>query len=83
MPAADGEPVECPVWCPICQVVHLVRAEHPDLAERLVETGTAFASALTAFADAALNPNEASEPARPRPAPRFERIDLTDDPEEF
>lgn len=87
-PAAQstGEPHppgECLPWCPICQVAHLLRGEHPEVTDRLTEAATAIASAMKALADVALTraQSEAAGRPRPQPAPRVERITL-DDPAE-
>jgi hypothetical protein len=76
---------ECVAWCPICQVAQLLRGEHPELTERLVEAGTALATAMKALADAALTRSPAAGggtrgDGRPRPTPRVQRIHL-DDPD--
>jgi hypothetical protein len=63
-------------WCPICQFVNLVRGESPEVAERLAQAGSALAAAVRALADTAGRGGPA--PARPRPAPRVQRIDLDD-----
>jgi hypothetical protein len=85
LPAAPGEhpPGECLPWCPICQVAHLLRGEHPEVTDRLAEAATAIASAMKALADAALTRAQSEQSGRPRPspAPRVERIPL-DDPAE-
>lgn len=82
---ADPAP-SCPVWCPICQFANVLRGEHPEVADRLADAGTAIANALRAFVDAAatrVSPPPAAEPApeRPRPNPGVQRIHL-DDPTE-
>jgi hypothetical protein len=82
----QGRGGECVAWCPICQFAHILRGEHPEVTERLVEAGTALATAMKALADAAL-PRPQSAPGdgggsdRPRPRPRVQRIRL-DDPGE-
>jgi Family of unknown function (DUF5304) len=51
---------ECTL-CPICQVVHLVRANHPEVAEHLTDAVTALAAALRS----AIGAHEARWTARP------------------
>lgn len=74
---------ECLPWCPICQFVHILRGEHPEVTERLTEAATAIASAMKALAETALTRAQSDEAGRPRPqpAPRVQRITL-DDPTE-
>lgn len=72
--AADAQ---CLPWCPICQFAHVLRGEHPEVADRLAEAGTAIASALRALADATLVRAQGERPVdRPRPQPRVQHIDL-------
>jgi hypothetical protein len=96
MPAPpSGHPgPECQ-WCPLCQLASVLRGEHPELAERLVEAGTAVAGALRAVLDSASRhaPTQRPEatqhpetrkhpetpPRRPYPSPHVERIRLDDD----
>jgi hypothetical protein len=75
-PTAPGE---CLPWCPICQFAHVLRGEHPEVAERIADAGAAVASALKALADATLpRPPAATRGAdRPRPTPRVQHIDLS------
>ena len=82
--AARGEhPVECPVWCPICQVAHVLRTEHPEVADRLADAGTALAGAIKTLADAIATRAQSGtgDRARPKPPPAVQRIRL-DDPTE-
>lgn len=85
MPAPpSGTPgPECQ-WCPLCQLASVLRGEHPELTERLAETGAAVTGAVRALLDAAARhtphppdaaPRAAAAP-RPSPAPCVERIDL-------
>ena len=39
-------------WCPLCQFASILRGEHPEVAERVAEAGTALARALRVFVDA-------------------------------
>jgi hypothetical protein len=67
-------------WCPICQLVNVVRGDSPEVAERLAEAGAALSAAVKALTDAAVRA-QAQGRERPRPRPHVERIDL-DDPGE-
>ena len=63
VPIATGSP-ECQ-WCPICQLVTVVRGERPEITEKIVTAGEALLAVLrSAFAPA------------PGPAPSVQRIDL-------
>lgn len=42
---------EC-TWCPLCQVIAVLRGDRPELSERLAETQTAVAGLLHALTDA-------------------------------
>jgi hypothetical protein len=75
-------------WCPVCQLVAAVRADHPELADKMTEAGAAVVSALRAVLEALAAPRpapsaERSAKRRPRPgpgpAPRIQRIDLDAD----
>jgi hypothetical protein len=68
--------VECLPWCPICQFAHVLRGEHPEVAERLTEAGTAIASAIKALADATVTRAQPGKADRPRPTPRVQHIRL-------
>ena len=96
MPAPpSGHPgPECQ-WCPLCQLASVLRGEHPELAEKLAEAGTAVAGAVRAVLDSASRhvppqgPDAPPHPEsirhaeraqhRPNPAPHVERIRLDDD----
>lgn len=78
MPAPpSGHPgPECQ-WCPLCQLASVLRGEHPELAERFSEAGTAVAGAVRALLDAAAKHAPADQPRnRPSPVPRVEHIHL-------
>jgi hypothetical protein len=47
---ATGAP-EC-AWCPVCRLIGVVRGDHPEVTERLVDAGTAVLAALRALLDA-------------------------------
>lgn len=58
-------------WCPLCQFVGLLRGEHPEVAERIAEAGTALADAVRGIVDSVAKPAAPPEPQprRPRPGP--------------
>jgi hypothetical protein len=58
-------------WCPLCQLVAVLRGERPEATEKIVAAGTAVLAALRAVLDPA--------PA-PTASPRVQRIDLGGDP---
>jgi hypothetical protein len=67
---ATGAP-EC-TWCPICQLVAVLRGDRPDIAEKITEASASVIAALRAVVDAA-----AGAPAHRAPnAARVQRIDL-------
>jgi hypothetical protein len=77
---ATGTP-EC-AWCPICQLIALVRGENlaegtpaAVLAERFSEVQSAVAGLLRALADST---GGAAGPPGQSPTPRVQRIDLGD-----
>jgi hypothetical protein len=58
-------------WCPLCQLVAVLRGERPEATEKIVAAGTAVMSALRAVLD---------QGSRPTPSePRVQRIDLSDE----
>lgn len=88
-PIATGAP-ECQ-WCPVCQLIGVLRGDRPELAER---AGAAARAAVTALIAAFSAPHDHGSPpasearapgpdgpaARPpHPARRVERIDLFDE----
>ncbi|MGI8761154.1 MAG: hypothetical protein ACR2LF_07650 [Jatrophihabitantaceae bacterium] len=83
--APGARPSDCQ-WCPICQLMAVVRGERPDVSERVAEAGTALASALRAVLDVATGAEAGPGAAaaggpsrRPRPGrPRVQRIDLAE-----
>ena len=66
---STGSP-ECE-WCPLCQLVSVLRGDRPETTEKIVAAGTAMMTALRSLLDA---PSAAPED----PKPRVQRIDLTD-----
>ena len=48
---ATGAPECC--WCPVCQLIAMLRGDRPELVERLADAQTALAGVLRALADAA------------------------------
>jgi hypothetical protein len=77
-------------WCPLCQLASVLRGEHPEIAERLAEAGTAVTGAVRALLETTVKhvpqpgggPGASDAPApRPRPTPKVQHIDL-DGPQE-
>jgi hypothetical protein len=66
-------------WCPLCQLMAVVRGERPEVTARVAEAGTALAAAFRSLVDAAAAATAAPEPDDQRsagPAPRVQRVDL-------
>jgi hypothetical protein len=57
-PSGHGGP-ECQ-WCPLCQVASVLRGDHPELTERMVEAGTTVATALRSLIESATNAGAAA-----------------------
>lgn len=79
-PIATGAP-ECQ-WCPVCQLISMLRGERPDLAEKAGDTVRTVVSALvTAFTTPhphASDPGPPGDAGEARPSGRrVERIDLS------
>jgi hypothetical protein len=74
---------EC-AWCPVCQLISVLRGERPDLTERLNEVQTAVSGLLRSLAEAATSSTAGGSPAAGRSAPaeqsRVHKIDLGEDP---
>jgi hypothetical protein len=69
-------------WCPLCQFAAVLRGERPELTERVVEAGTAIATALRVFAEAAsgtAGPPSPHRDPRASDAPRVQKINLGDE----
>lgn len=56
-------------WCPLCQLMSVLRGDRPEVTERVAEAGAALLTAVRALVDSA-----GQAPA----APRVQRIDLDD-----
>lgn len=73
-----GHSSECQ-WCPLCQLMALVRGDRPEVADRLAEAGNAMAAAVRALLESADRPSPRPGP-QPTPdtgpRPRVQRIDL-------
>lgn len=82
-PSGHGGP-ECQ-WCPLCQFASILRGEHPEVTERVVEAGTAITGAFRALLDTAARAAPPAEtahqrgPNRPKPSPRVQHIRLDDE----
>jgi hypothetical protein len=83
---STGSP-ECE-WCPLCQLVAVLRGDRPEATEKIVAAGTAVMSALRSLLDSPAPEGQASPseqppsdqpPSAPQPsAPRVQHIDLDD-----
>lgn len=85
---ATGAP-EC-TWCPLCQLITVLRGDRPEVTERLATAATAAAEALRALLDASARPESASAapgdaaappsgpPSGRLPKRRVQHIDLDD-----
>ena len=73
---ATGAP-EC-TWCPICQLIAVLRGDRPEISDKIADATASVVSALRAVVDAAANPAEEAGAAPPKP-PRVQRIDLGSD----
>jgi hypothetical protein len=74
---ATGAP-EC-TWCPLCQLVAVLRGDRPEVAARLAETQTAVVGLLRALADAAgagAPPNPGPDGRGSSAGGRIQKIDL-------
>jgi hypothetical protein len=64
---------EC-AWCPLCQLISVLRGDRPEIGERLADTQAAVAGLLRSLADAA---SAVSSGGGARSdGPRVEKIDL-------
>lgn len=61
-------------WCPLCQLMAVLRGERPDVGEKVAEAGSALLAVLRTVVDAA---GGAAEPDPDKP--RVQRIDLGGD----
>jgi hypothetical protein len=71
-------------WCPICQLIAVLRGERPEVSDRLAEAGAAVLGAFRAFVDATAPPGSGGDaprpPADPEAAGRVQHIDLGPEP---
>ena len=67
---ATGAP-EC-TWCPICQLIAVLRGDRPELSDKIADATASIVAALRAMVDTAA----ASHPGASQP--RVQRIDLGD-----
>jgi hypothetical protein len=58
-------------WCPLCQLVSVLRGDRPEATEKIVAAGTAIMTALRSLLDQPAPPADDSHP-------RVQRIDLSD-----
>lgn len=76
---ATGAP-ECE-WCPLCQLVSVLRGDRPETTDKIMAAGSALLSALRSISDPAQTPGQSSSsgshsrPEAPQ-AHRVQHIDL-------
>lgn len=58
-------------WCPLCQLMAVLRGERGDVTEKAAEAGSTLLAALRTLMDAAARPSSSE--------PRVQRIDLDSD----
>ena len=80
--AATPQPDECR-WCPLCQLIAVLRGERPEVTAALADVLRATADALHAFAAAPEGPRPAGRPpddaaptAAADPPPVVQRIEI-------
>lgn len=81
VPDADERETVCQ-WCPLCQLVAVLRGDRPEVTERLAAAGTAVLAAVRALVEAAAAGASGADPEQP-PAtggPRLHKIDLDGPP---
>ena len=69
---ATGAP-EC-TWCPICQLIAILRGDRPEISEKVAEAGASLVAALRAVLDAAA----AGPPGPAAETHRVQHINLDD-----
>lgn len=71
--AGAGTSEQCR-YCPLCQLIAVLRGDRPEVSARVLESGTAFLQALRSI----LAPDDAVPPReqQPPPAPPVQHIDL-------
>jgi hypothetical protein len=70
---ATGAP-ECE-WCPICQLISILRGDRPEISDKVADAGASLVAALRAVVDATAGAHAAPE----RAGGRVQHIDLDDD----
>ncbi len=74
-------------WCPVCQLISLARHARPETVEQLASAATGVLGSLRGLIDAATESARAAAQAKAEekpdepPAPKGERIDVSEDPE--
>ncbi len=69
--AGAGTSEQCR-YCPLCQLIAVLRGDRPEVSARVVETGTAFLQALRSVLAPADTPPASGQP----PTPWVQHIDL-------
>jgi len=67
--AAAGTSEECR-YCPLCQLIAVVRGQRPEVSARLIESGAAFLEALRSLV------TPPADGAAEEPRPRVQHIDV-------
>jgi len=62
-------------WCPLCQLISVVRGDRPEITEKLSEAQSAVAGLLRSLADAAGTATARAQQGA-QSGPRVQRIDL-------
>ena len=65
---ATGAP-EC-TWCPICQLITVLRGDHPEISDKIAEATASVVAVVRTVIDAA------ASPAQQRRPPHVQHIDL-------
>ncbi len=69
--ADEGTPETCR-YCPLCQLIAVLRGDRPEVGARVAETGAAFLQALRSI----VAPEDDRPAPGPPPGPSVEHIDL-------
>jgi len=72
---STGAP-ECQ-WCPVCQVIAVLRGDRPEVTAKIAETQTALSGLLRALADAVSGAS--TGPHHQHNGTRVQKINLSDD----
>jgi len=73
---STGAP-EC-AWCPVCQVISVLRGDRPDITQKLAETQAALAGLFGALAEAVSSSTPGAH--HQHHGTRVQKIQLSDEP---